>query len=99
MRAAHDMCPLCQASGAWRAAPCDTQGDSRDGVEGQVCGVERAAAQVAGGTCWGRTMVKVVPASVRGSSQMRPSWFSTMDLTMDRPSPVPAKSCRLFEAR
>ena len=37
----------------------------------------------------GREIASVEPEPGRESSQMRPSWFSTMDLTMESPRPVP----------
>jgi len=37
----------------------------------------------------GRTTKKVVPSLILDSTQMRPSWLSTMDLTIAKPSPVP----------
>ena len=40
----------------------------------------------------GRTTVKVVPCPSCESTQMRPWWLSTIDLTMDNPRPVPPLS-------
>ena len=47
----------------------------------------------------GRTTVKRDPLPRAESTQMRPWWLSTIDLTIDKPRPVPETSSGTFEAR
>ena len=47
----------------------------------------------------GKTTVKLVPSPSREFTQIRPLWLSTIDLTMERPSPVPGVSSGILLAR
>ena len=51
------------------------------------------------GAADGRTTVNVVPSPKSDSTQIRPSWASTIDLTIESPSPVPLTSAGTFLAR
>ena len=51
------------------------------------------------GAADGRTTVNVVPSPKLESTQIRPSWASTIDLTIESPSPVPLTSAGTFLAR
>jgi hypothetical protein len=51
------------------------------------------------GTADGRTTVNVVPSPKSESTQIRPLWASTIDLTIESPSPVPLTSPGTLLAR